>query len=241
MPTEKPRPPKPADLSEAREPPKGEEDRDAHGYCHDISCYAGRDDYHWGFRIYRTSYPPACTDSDFDQAIQVLQEYIRYSCFEDIEYDGSGNVTNASDDKPEQQLWARLRNDIVEDQTLLTNASPKRIKTLAKQWINSRSASIAESSRYRFFLIMDEEVVRDLLEYPMPATKPPRRWQWYSVKFLDIEFRKSLLDHEQNYEGCCWAAASRLLQAWFLCRDMDALEVYGCDDQGRPVQSETAI
>lgn len=88
---------------------------------------------------------------------------------------------------------------------------------------------------------MDEEVVRNLLEYPMPATKPPRRWQWYSVKFLDIEFRKSLLDHEQNYEGCCWAAASRLLQAWFLCRDMDALEVYGCDDQGRPVQSETAI
>ena len=135
MPTEKPRPPKPADLSEAREPPKGEEDRDAHGYCHDISCYAGRDDYHWGFRIYRTSYPPACTDSDFDQAIQVLQEYIRYSCFEDIQYDDSGNITNASDVKPEQQLWHRLRNDIVQDQALLSNASPRKIKPLSKEWI----------------------------------------------------------------------------------------------------------
>lgn len=241
MPAEKPRPPKPADLSQARAAPEGEEDRDAHSHCREISCYAGRDDYHWCFRIYRTTYSPACTDSDFNRALEVLQEYIRYSCFEDIEYDGSGNITNASGDKPEQQLWKRLRNDVVQDQALLDGISTVDVKRLAKEWINSRGASIAESSRYRFFLIIDEEVVRNLLEYPMPATKPPRRWQWYSVKVLDVEFRRSLLDHDQNYEGWAWAAASRLLQAWFLCCDMDALEVYTCDDEGRPLQSETAI
>ena len=33
--------------------------------------------------------------------------------------------------------------------------------------------------------------------------------------------------------GCC--------RRGFSCRDMDALEVYACDDEGRPMQSETAI
>lgn len=242
-----PKPPTPSDLREAREPPADEGARDAHTYCHELSCYASRDDYHWGFRIYRTAYPPACTDSDFDRAIQVLNEYIRYSVFEDLTCDpSSGAITNScasspATDKPEQALWCRLRNNIVQDQQLLDGAPTAKIKALAKTWIESCGASVAESSCYRFFLIIDEEVVRNLLQYPMPATLPPRRWQWYSVKVLDIEFRRSLLDHEQNYEGWAWAAASRLLQAWFLCRDMDALEVYTCDDQGRPVQSETGI
>lgn len=75
----------------------------------------------------------------------------------------------------------------------------------------------------------------------MPAMQPPRRWQWYSVKALDVEWRSSLVDHKQDCEGWVWAAASRLLQAWFLCRDMDALKAYTCDDAGRPMQSETAI
>lgn len=248
MPKKPPKPPTPPDLREARELPADEDQRDAHTYCHDLSCYGSRDDYHWGFQIYRTTYPPACTDFDFDRAIQVLNEYIRYSVFEDLSYDpSSGTITNSyassavATDKPERTLWRRLRNDIVQDQQLLDAAPTSKIKGLAKTWITSRGAGVAESSRYRFFLIIDEEVVRNLLQYPMPATLPPRRWQWYSIKFLDIEFRKSLLDHEQNYEGWAWAAASRLLQAWFLCRDMDALEVYTCDDEGRPLQSETGV
>ena len=133
MPTKKPKPPRPIDLIEAKEAPEGEEDRDAHGYCHEISCYAGRDDYHWGFRIYRTAYSPSCTDVDLNRAMKVLQEYMRYSCLEDIEYGASGNITNASDDKPEQQLWKRLRNDISQDQALLDGASTAGIKSLAKE------------------------------------------------------------------------------------------------------------
>jgi hypothetical protein len=133
MPTKKPKPPRPTDLTEAREAPEGEEDRDAHGYCHEISCYAGRDDYHWRFRVYRTAYAPSCSDGDFHQAIKVLQEYMRYACFKEIGYDGSGNITNASNDKPEQQLWKRLRNDISQDQALLDGASTAGIKSLAKE------------------------------------------------------------------------------------------------------------
>lgn len=130
----------------------------------------------------------------------------------------------------------------MQDQQQLDGVPAAKIKTLAKEYIASRGASISESSRYRFFLIIDEEVVRNLLEYPMPATRPPRRWQWYSVKVLDIEWRAWLVDYnEQGYEGLAWAAGARLLQAWFLCRDMDALEVFTCDEEGRFVQSETGI
>ena len=242
MPKKPPKPPTPVDLREAREPPEDEDLRDAHTYCHELSCYASRDNYHWGFQIYRTAYPPSCSDTDLNRAIKVLNEYIRYSVFEDLTYDPSGTITNsysssAATDKLEQALWRRLRNDIVQDQQVLDAAPAAKIKALAKAWIKK----VAESSRYRFLLIIDEEVVRNLLAYPMPATRPPRRWQWYSVKFLDIEFEESLLDCEQGYEGWAWAAAASLLQAWFLCRDMDALEVYTCDEEGRMVQSETAI
>ncbi|KAM0706011.1 hypothetical protein Q7P35_007371 [Cladosporium inversicolor] len=112
-----PKPPTPADLREARESPKGEELRDAHTYCHELSCYGSRDDYHWGFRIYRTTHPPSCPDKDFSRAIQVLNEFIRYSCFEDLTYDSSGTITDissgadaiATNDNPEQALWRRLR------------------------------------------------------------------------------------------------------------------------------------
>jgi len=117
MPTKKHRkPPTTPDLIKARNSPDGEEQRDAHTYCHDFSCYAHRDDYNWGFRIYRTTYPPACPDSDLARAIQVLHEYIRYSCFEDLvyspfgtgtgtgikTYDAYGNLTDVSSDSPEQ-------------------------------------------------------------------------------------------------------------------------------------------
>lgn len=130
----------------------------------------------------------------------------------------------------------------MQDPEQFDSASPAAIKQLALKWIESRGAKVAESSRYRFILIMDEEVVRNLLSFPVPVTECPDCITWYSVKFLDVEFRPGLLDPQwAGYEGWVWAAGWRLLQAWFLCRDMDALEMYRFDDDDRPLQSETAV
>lgn len=245
MPTEKPKPPRPRELTEARQPAAGQPEREAHTFCRELTKYAGRDDYHWGFRLLRTAYSPTCTDKDFEKAVEVLHEYMRYYCFQDIKYDDSGNIVSQYDDKPEQQLWQRLRNDIVQDQSLLDRASPSELQRLSREWIGSRGARIAESSRYRFFVIMDEKGVRNLLKFSTPVVAYPDQWQEYSVKLVDVEFDESQIDEEwrdpmEVYEGWSWAAAWKLPSAWFLCHEMEPDEVYTFDDDYRPMQCMTA-
>lgn len=226
-----------ADLQEAKQAPEGE-DRDAHIFCQDLFKYGGHV-YSWGYMAYRTACSPACANDDFDKAMEVLTEYVRYSCFMEIDYNGNGDPVDYSDDKPGRQLWQHFRNHAVQDRSTLDGASLSDIRRLAKRQIKSQGAKVSQSSRHRFFLIIDEEVVRNLLRLPVPILEHPDACRGYSAKVLDIEFHKSQLDPDfQNgvdiYEGWCWVAAWKLIEVWFLCRDLDATELMGFDDEHRP-------
>lgn len=95
--------------------------------------HEGHGDYKWGFRIYRTTYTRPDSDSRFAKAIEVVNEYIRHECFS---FDNNGEPKEAShpDHLSSEQLWQRLRHDIIEDRELLEGASedPDKILKLAQ-------------------------------------------------------------------------------------------------------------
>jgi hypothetical protein len=71
----------------------------------------GHGDYTWGFRIYRTTYKRADSDFRFAKAIEILNEYIRYECFS---FDKFTEVSDP-DFKASEQLWRRVRHEVIED------------------------------------------------------------------------------------------------------------------------------
>lgn len=57
--------------------------RTSEQHCDEIRRYCKRDDYHWGFWIYRTSYSSGSND-DFQRALDVFHAYMHAECFEDV-------------------------------------------------------------------------------------------------------------------------------------------------------------
>lgn len=145
-------------------------------------AFDGHGDYTWGYRIYRTTYARPDSDSRFAKAIGVLNDYIRYECFS-YRDDGRQKGTIPMpplDSKVNDQLWQRLRHDVIEDRALLEGASktPGRILKLSQNWVHlDQKAKTGDSPRYRFFLVFDDEVIDHLLQLPAPEnrkkTSPP--------------------------------------------------------------------
>jgi hypothetical protein len=158
---------------------------ESHNFLSELSCCCVCDDFRWGFRVFRACYPPTCSGANFERAMEVSDAYMRFGClvgFDEFVRDAGGN------DSAEQELAGRLRNDIVQDRSLLESASMGYVRGLAKDWIAARGASISESTRYRFFIVIDNEVVRQLLRFPMPIPDYLDEWLSCSIEVLDVGY-----------------------------------------------------
>lgn len=196
-------------------------------------AHNGHGDYTWGYRIYRTTYLRLDSDARFAKAIEVLNEYIRYEC---SSFDTTKRPKKVSrlDTKAAEQLWRRLQHEIIEDQELLEGASkdPDKILRLAQDWVHlNQKAKTGDSPRYRFFLVIDDEVIDHLLRLPMPATIEFTVPMVYSVKVYDArvdsppEFSGGESDSDsdaasedpdwEGFEGWFWSPASYLTELWF--------------------------
>jgi hypothetical protein len=260
-----PRPDPPTELRDASKAPPGTKPgtRTSHRNCHDLIIYGRHDDYTWGFRLYRTAYSGPNADAEFNRAIEILHSYIRKAIFYNIErheqlWDSKDpGVRESLDDAPEQQLWKRLRNDIVEDRALLEGASPARLNELHHEWLKSRSGKTMQNCRNRYFIILDEEVINNLLFLPPPGV---RISPTIGMKVFDAEFRlpssyfgsgdadeEDSDDDEEdeevdssegdNYEGWFFTRAEKLKDIWFddLQKERHD-EVYNWDEESRPVR-----
>lgn len=156
-------------------------------------------------------------------------------------------------------MWQRLRHDIVEDREFLEGASetPSKILELAQHWVHfDRKATTGDSPRYRFFLVIDDEVIDHLLQLPMPASRKRSTPAIYSVKVYDArhnsppEFSggesESESDHdsdtdsseggeypkgiEDKFEGFFWCSARYLAELWFCEHDLPFEEI-ACTDE----------
>lgn len=152
------------------------------GGCHKLLNLGsrGKIDYTWGYRIYRTTYNtpnPQASDADFAKAIEVLNEYIRAECFS---YTADGSLDlGYFDGEANRQLWLRARHEIVEDSDLLEDASesPEKMLKLHQDGVHSHpGARVPDHSFYRYFLVVDDEVISHLLQLPMQQNlKRPSR------------------------------------------------------------------
>lgn len=149
------------------------------------------------------------------------------------------------DDRSNQQLWQRLKNDVEQDLSL-DKASPAQLQIFFKQWINARGAEPSESSRYRFFIIMDKEMVRNLLEVGMPLSGSCDDHQRLPVKVFDAEFKHTRLYNPELFhpklvarlskdEGWFWTAGSMLANLFFQERAEDWDAVRSWDAQDHPI------
>lgn len=160
------------------------------GGCHKLLNLggSGKGDYTWGYRIYRTTYKKPNSDADFAKAIEVLEEYIRAECFS---YTNGSLVLGYFDGEANRQSWLRARHEIVEDSDLLegASASPETILKLHQDWVHSHpSAKVPDHSFYRYFLVVDDEVINHLLQLPMPARYEVTIPAGYAVKLFDAWF-----------------------------------------------------
>jgi hypothetical protein len=153
-----------------------------------------------------------------------------------------GGHQPVDDDKGNQQLWKRLRNEVVEDRELLegAQASPAKIRQLAQDWVHSHpGAKVTHSPRYRCFLVVDDEAVWHLLRLPMPVAYERSVPAMHSVKVFDAEFLledsyfneggESFDDEDEDdddgsmcsgeveggYTGWFWIPATMLAWLWF--------------------------
>jgi hypothetical protein len=108
---------------------------------------------------------------------------MRFACLvgsDEFVRDDGGN------DEAEQELGERLSNDVFQNLSLREGASMSKSRQLAVDWIATWGATISESARCRFFLIIDEEVVRQLLRCPAPVTDYPDELKSCSIKVVDV-------------------------------------------------------
>lgn len=152
------------------------------------------------------------------------------------------------DDRSNQQLWQRLENDIEQDFSRLQDATPAQLQDMFKEWIYDRQDNPSGSSRYRFFIIMDHEVVENLSRIPLPLPKSlDIDGQIQSVKVFDTEFnpQDSRLSNPEKFhpqlvarlskdEGWFWTAGDSLARLFFLYRNEEFGSVRDWDDQDRP-------
>lgn len=232
--------------------------RTSYRNCNRVIMHGKHDNYTWGFRIYLTAYSGPNADAEFNRAIDILHSYMCKNIFYDFE-DHSKEDSTAKDclyDAPEQQLWKRLRNDIVEDQALLEGASPARLNELHHEWLESRGGKTMQNCRNRYFLILDEEVIDNLLFLPPPDghISPTICMKVFDAEFGlpssyfgnefegledsdDDEDEEGYSSDEDDYEGWFWTRAESLKDIWFQDSQKERhFEVSTWDEESRPVR-----
>lgn len=197
--------------------------------------HQGHGDYTWVFKIYRTTYKEP--DAKFAEAIRILNEWIHYECFSYTD-DGrhQGTIPHPPlDVKANGQLWQRLNHEVVEGRELIEDATPDKVLGLAQAWVHSdRKATTGDNPRYRFFLVIDDEVLDHLLQLPTLATSAnanPSIPMVYSVKVYDARFNSppessggesdsdseadDKYEEDDGFEGWFWTSARKPMQLWF--------------------------
>ncbi|KAM0723275.1 hypothetical protein Q7P37_001476 [Cladosporium fusiforme] len=204
---------------------------------------------------------------DFAKAIEVLHEYIRAECFS---YTNGNRDLGHFDGEANRQLWQRVRHEIVEDSDLIEGASEsaKKMIKLHPDWVHSHpGAKVPDHSFYRYFLVVDDEVVSHLLQLPIPAKYEKTIQAGYAIKLFDAWFNidwdfysdnsepeseedEDMSEEEEEMtraddfiddEGWFWIGVFNIVSSW-MCEDNAAVKELSTSDKSwggkrRPVHA----
>jgi hypothetical protein len=114
---------------------------------------------------------PLTGPSDFAAGLRIISAHLRESCFYDADKGG--------DDTPNQQLWRRMKNEIINDRATFEGATPSVVQQHFQAWIEQQgyhlpniesqdpSLEFPDSASHRFCIIIDAEALTNLLRFAL--------------------------------------------------------------------------
>jgi hypothetical protein len=87
----------------------------------------------------------------------------------------------------------------------LDGASPETVRQKFEAWTESKGVEWSKkNSRYRFCILIDEDVLETLSRFPTPPTRNLlAKWQLYSLKVIDVEIDGEKDDrYPRSYKSC---------------------------------------
>lgn len=116
---------------------------------------------------------------------------------------------------------------VIEDRNL-DGASPETVRQRFEAWTaENRVVSHMTPSRYRFCLLIDEDVLETLSRFPTPPTRDwSAKWQLYSLKVIDVEIDGEKDDrYTCGYKSCIMTPPRMLAHIYFYCHNIGAEEM----------------
>ncbi|KAF9894908.1 hypothetical protein FE257_004530 [Aspergillus nanangensis] len=165
----------------------------------------------WGWVVYRTSYH---SDPAFQQAIEILTAWVKAGVYEDLHEHGLENP----DPTPNDQLWARHRLTVIEEQATLDGASLEAVRRHFEGWVESQDKQDTWN-KYRACLVMDEAAVQRLSGAMTPEEHLEKHGQHCSAElqqwFLPaVEAFPELEEAGTDFEGWINCSVFNLIRLW---------------------------
>jgi hypothetical protein len=180
----------------------------------------------WGFTVWRTVYTLG-SDSKFALALNLINQWVEFECFEEAKKSHNDDGSETLNHRAAREVWKRYSNVIIEDRDL-DGAAPETVRQKFEAWIKSREVSShVKPSRYRFCLLIDEDVLKTLGRFPTPPTHDLlAKWQLYSLKVIDIEIDGEKDDRfSRGYKSCTMTPPWMLAHIYFYCHNLESDEI----------------
>ena len=190
--------------------------------CHISLSFANLLIDHWGFSIWRTVFTPG-SDSAFARALDTINQWVKHECFTQTNRADVSTVIQDHDYNSACEVWKRYRNEVIEDRDL-DSASPETVRQRFMAWIESRGMEQNQTSRYRYCILIDKDVLETLNRLPAPPIEGRQEaWQRYSVKVIDVEIDGEDDDtYPRGYRSCIMMPPWLLAHIYFFCHNVEA-------------------
>jgi hypothetical protein len=158
----------------------------------------------WGFTIWRTVYTLG-SDAKFARALDLINQWVERECFEQAKRTHTDDGVETLNHRAAREVWKRYDNIVIKDRSL-EGASPDAVRQRFAAWTKEKGVGWSQqSSRYRFCILIDEEVLETLSSWfpPPPSWAGLTEQQQCSVKVIDVEIEGDDDDCYPHGYRCC--------------------------------------
>ncbi|PLB55402.1 hypothetical protein P170DRAFT_432945 [Aspergillus steynii IBT 23096] len=170
----------------------------------------------WGYVVYRTTYTPE-SNTQFPKVLEMLETWIKREIYKDL------NDLENADPAPNNEIWARHRFTVIEDENALNGATIDTVRAHFEQWVEDKCQRDMWN-KYRICMVIDDDILQRLVDVPTPEQHAEQHGdgclqeieKWY-VKVIEPFFDP--YNAAQDYEGWMNCSVYVLVRLWHL---MDA-------------------
>lgn len=123
--------------------------------------------YCWGYTIFRTVYTPG-SDEAFKKALERLDAYAGAWVDRDDDFPRYGNHAESKDQRPNNELWSRCHNEVIEDPETLADATIEDVGRRFDAWVSEHvrrpdGSKHTPNARYVACVMIDQEGIDNIL------------------------------------------------------------------------------